>query len=328
MDAREIEGLGRRNFLKYSGLTLGAALTGLRPRPALAARQFGDSLVQQIDHVKLYMTHYAFFEEPDPGVPNAVYFDAATGQPTNELFLSTPVSLRDFRRGTPNRTALTAPSETSKLLPYVVEPPGFPAQAPPAPVVGFIQQVTGLPGSVIVPNTSVLLVAIGQFLSAGITNGRLAGGMFSVDKTVIFEVRIRIGFLFRPPVGVQAPGVGLLTGYLNFGFLHQLIQLPPPADPGEIVVYRWITPMTLSTNNSFIRATATEPPPVAEAFPDGMTELRFEGSHVDNDGRYTIVGSAQHVHFDAPPELLLFLFGSSAPLLDVEFAVEESGVLV
>jgi len=86
--------------------------------------------------------------------------------------------------------------------------------------------------------------------------------------------------------------------------------------------------MTLSTAHRFIRATATEPPPVAEAFPVGMTELRFEGSPVDNNGRYTIVGSAQHVAFDAPPELLLFLFGSSAPLADVEFAVEESGVLV
>jgi len=145
---------------------------------------------------------------------------------------------------------------------------------------------------------------------------------------MVFEVRIRIGFLFEPPVGAQAPAVGLLTGYLNFGFLHQLIRFPPPPNPDEIVVYRGIAPMTLSTAHRFIRATATEPPPVAEAFPVGMTELRFEGSPVDNNGRYTIVGSAQHVAFDAPPELLLFLFGSSAPLADVEFAVEESGVLV
>ena len=179
MDAKDVEGIGRRNFLKYSGLALGASLTGLRPQPVFAAKQFGHSIVQQINHVKLYMTHYAFFEEPDPGVPNAVYFDAATGRPTSELFLSTPVSLRDFSRGARNRTVLAAPSETSKLLPYVVEPPRFPAQSPPAPVVGFIEQVTGLPDSVIVPNTSVLLVAIGQFLSAGTTSGRLAGGFFS-----------------------------------------------------------------------------------------------------------------------------------------------------
>jgi len=45
---------------------------------------------------------------------------------------------------------------------------------------------------------------------------------------MVFEVRIRIGFLFEPPVGAQAPAVGLLTGYLNFGFLHQLIRFPPP----------------------------------------------------------------------------------------------------
>jgi len=74
MDAKDVEGIGRRNFLKYSGLALGASLTGLRPQPVFAAKQFGHSIVQQINHVKLYMTHYAFFEEPDPGVPNAVYF--------------------------------------------------------------------------------------------------------------------------------------------------------------------------------------------------------------------------------------------------------------
>ncbi len=98
--------------------------------PVFAAKQFGHSIVQQINHVKLYMTHYAFFEEPDPGVPNAVYFDAATGRPTSELFLSTPVRLRDFSRGARNRTVLAAPSETSKLLPYVVEPPGFRSRRP------------------------------------------------------------------------------------------------------------------------------------------------------------------------------------------------------
>src|SRR5206468_3484347 len=71
MDAKDVEGIGRRNFLKYSGLALGASLTGLRPQPVFAAKQFGHSIVQQINHVKLYMTHYAFFEEPDPGVPGA-----------------------------------------------------------------------------------------------------------------------------------------------------------------------------------------------------------------------------------------------------------------
>src|SRR3989442_14558441 len=102
------------------------------------------------------------------------------GWTTWQLSLPTPVSLRRFSRGARNRPGLAAPGETSELLPCVVEPPGFPAQSPPAPVVGFIEQVTGLPDSAIVPNTSVLLVAIGQFLSAGTTSGRLAGRIVSV----------------------------------------------------------------------------------------------------------------------------------------------------
>src|SRR5437773_9013035 len=96
MDAKDVEGIGRRNFLKYSGLALGASLTGLRPQPVFAAKQFGHSIVQQINHVKLYMTHYAFFEEPDPGVPNAVYFDAATGRPRSEEHTSELQSHHDL----------------------------------------------------------------------------------------------------------------------------------------------------------------------------------------------------------------------------------------
>jgi hypothetical protein len=59
----------------------------------------------------------------------------------------------------------------------------------------------------------------------------------------------------------------------------------------------------------------------------GLSEIRFIGSHVDRDGHYTIVGHANHVRFEAPPELALFLFGVPV-LTDVEFAVEESGVLL
>jgi len=93
------------------------------------------------------------------------------------------------------------------------------------------------------------------------------------------------------------------------------------------VVYDWRATMSLTTENRYIRSTATEPPPLAYAFPTGLSEIRFIGSHVDRDGHYTIVGHANHVRFEAPPELALFLFGVPV-LTDVEFAVEESGVLL
>ena len=37
---------------------------------------------------------------------------------------------------------------------------------------------------------------------------------------VQFQVRIRVGFLFTAPAGVGAPSVGILTGYLTMGLLH------------------------------------------------------------------------------------------------------------
>jgi hypothetical protein len=309
----------RRDFLKYSGFAIaGAAL------PAWGHESDGDDdrLVQVVDEAQLYMTHYALFEEPDPNVPPALYFDAATGAPTSELSLAPPLLSRAFRRA--RRGELIAPPTASKLLPYVVEPPGFPPLPAPAPIVGFIQQVTGLPADLIASHTEVLLVAIGQFLGESPARARRRGHHFEIEEQVHFEVRIRTGFLFELP---GAPPVGILTGYLDAGLLHQLIQLPPPPDPTQIIVYSWRAHMTLSTENQYVRPVAAEPPPVADAFPAGMTEIRFAGSPIDCHGRYTVVGSAAPagVEFLAPPELELFLFGG--PLSDVEFAVTQSGRL-
>jgi hypothetical protein len=66
---------------------------------------------------------------------------------------------------------------------------------------------------------------------------------------------------------------------------------------------------------------------VADPFPTGLEEIQFLGSPVDNAGRYTIVGSASQVPFQAPPELVQFLFGTTT-LTNVDFAIEESGVLI
>jgi hypothetical protein len=106
-----------------------------------------------------------------------------------------------------------------------------------------------------------------------------------------------------------------------------LIGVAPGANAGDIVVYDWHTTMTLSTEDRYIRSTAAEPPPVADAFPPGLDEIQFVGRPVDKAGRYTIVGSASQVPFQAPPELVQFLFGTTT-LSDVEFAIEESGVLL
>src|SRR5258706_16238022 len=96
------------------------------------AIHLGDRFTQRIEGAQLYFTHYALFEEPDDGIPAALYIDAATGAPTQELTLTTPINERVFTRRHPNPTELAAPSETSKLLPYFVEPPGFPPlPAPP-----------------------------------------------------------------------------------------------------------------------------------------------------------------------------------------------------
>src|SRR5689334_4045046 len=98
--------IARRDFLKLAGVAAGASLAGFPFRPAGAALHLGERFVQEVDHAELYMTHYAFFQEPDPAVVPGVYIDAATGQPTNELFITPPLVSHAFHAAGRNPTQL------------------------------------------------------------------------------------------------------------------------------------------------------------------------------------------------------------------------------
>jgi len=321
--------ISRRNFL-VAGASAGAALlTSARGNAAQVL--VGRNFTQQATSLRLYMRYYALFQEPDPGIPPAIYIDAATGMPTQELLLTPPCETVPFTQAGPNPTQYTAVSPANfKQLPYGVSPPGFPPFPPAPQVLAAIQGVLG--GAVDLPtiaaNTNVLLVAMGSFQpTPAVIQAQLAGGRFAVTRDVEFQVRVRIGFLFQPPSGVAVPNVGILTGWLTRGLVDQLIGTQPGTNAGDIVVYDWRATMTLSTENHYIRSTASEPPPVADAFPAGLQQIQFLGSPVDNQGRYTIVGSASQVPFQAPPELVQFLFGTTT-LTNVDFAIQESGVLI
>jgi len=85
--------------------------------------------------------------------------------------------------------------------------------------------------------------------------------------------------------------------------------------------------MELSTENQFIRQTATEPFPQGDPFDPGETEIRMEGSRVDGAGNYAIVGSVRNPEFSAPDVLLRAIFGTTT-LPNIEFAVREEGVFI
>jgi hypothetical protein len=324
----------RRDFLKCAAMAGAAGLTRIWPSPARADGPFdGDSFVQQVNHIRLYMRHYALFEEPDDNVPPGIYIDAGTGKPTNELVLTPPCESFVFHRSSNNPTEFVEiDSAPVKQLPYFVDPPGFPNLPAPVEVIAAIQAVLGgaVPASVIAANTKPLLVAIGHFEpTPSVIEADYAGGRLAVTRDIEFRVKVRVGFVFSPPPGLSVPSVSILTGWLTRGLVDFLIgkKPDPGVDPNEIVVYDWRAKMNLTTENRYIRTTAVEPKPVADAFPTGLKEISFIGSPVDHDGHYTIVGHAENVPFEAPPELTLFLFGVDV-LTDVEFAIEESGVLL
>src|SRR5215813_5473311 len=146
----------RREFLKSTGLVAGAALTGLGlPYKALADDNFdADRFTQQINEVRLYMTYYAFFEEPDDDIPPAIYFDSLTGQPTGELTLLPPIGQRSFFHSENDQGGMITSSADfyKPNLPYILgrgNSPDFPRLVPPPQILGFFQSVLGLSTEII-----------------------------------------------------------------------------------------------------------------------------------------------------------------------------------
>jgi hypothetical protein len=328
----------RREFLKSTGLIAGAALTGLDfPLNVLAQSDFAPPrFTQTINEVRLYMTYYAFFEEPDDDIPPALYFDALTGQPTGALTLIPPVGQRDWIRPDPTQAQFVASQLDSYKpnLPYILgrgNSPDFPRLVPPPQVLGFFQSVLGQYGvtlEIIQANTRQFLMALGNFMDTAPARGKQMGGFFQVIKDVGFQVQLKLGFLFQPPAGVAAPSVGILLGYVTIADLHGLLREPPPPTGGdEVVTYSWRARMTLSTENQYIRQTATEPFPQGDPFDPSLTEIRLEGSRVDSAGNYAIAGSVRDPVFSAPDVLLRAIFGTTT-LTGIEFAVREEGVLI
>jgi len=320
--------LTRRVFLSRSGAVAGIVLGGGRLSRAFdgTARP---SLVQKIDQIRMYLTHYSLFEEPDPEIPAVPYVNVF-GRPDHSLELPTPIAEQRFTSGASDPNGFVETSASFSAMPYRIEPPGFADTPAPAPVVGLLQLLLGIrdPAEVRAHLQTVTL-AVGHFLLPPpfLVTARRDEASFAVTKLVRFRVQVRLAFVYDD--GVRA--LGVLTPFVTNGLAATFLGIPNVPHPHAALTYEWHGEMTLSTSNRYVRPVAGEPPPAASPFPVGMTEIDISGSPVDDEGRYTIAGSVSRPQFiDSPvssvPEILQILFGS-INLTDVELAVSESGVL-
>ena len=82
----------------------------------------------------------------------------------------------------------------------------------------------GTPARIIAGNTRPLRVAIGHLEpTPSVMEAELAGRRFAVTRDIEFQVKVRIGFVFRPAAGLSLPSVSILTGWLTRGLVDFLI---------------------------------------------------------------------------------------------------------
>jgi len=322
MDRTKHAGINRRGFLRSASAATGA-LVGLGASSSAAHATTVSTVAQRIDTIRMYMTHYALFDEPDGKIPAATYLNVF-GQLDAGLTLTAPVAAQAFLRWGGEGQHLFELAAGFKPMPYRISPPGFSLAETPAPLLLWFELLLRVP--VRAADVTPFVVAIGTFQlpPAWAVRARLDGSHFTVRKPMVFRVQIRQAFIHG------AAHVGLVLPYVTNGEAAAFLGLPPPANPLANLFYSWTTTMTLSTTHVYVRDVATEPPPAAEPFEPDETQIRFIGSPIDADGRYTLVGSVGRPDFVAPPVssvpgILQVLFGTTN-LTDVEWACAETGV--
>ena len=326
--------MSRRRFL---GLTSAGALASvLHPPWATATPRHRHGVVQLIDEIRMYLTHYSLFEEPDPEIPDVPYLDFS-GQPDHSLELTAPIARQVFttaghdRRHPGRHGDLVQKSAAFKTMPYLIDPPGFDRMPPPPQVIGALQFLLQLPSpAAVLEHLDTLTLAIGEFTlpPPPSVRARLVGRHFSVRKEVRFRVQIKLAFVYDD--GNAA--LGIVSPFLTNAEVAAFLGVDPGPTPLEPLAYEWAGTMTLDTRRHYRRRVAHEPPPVAHAFEPDLVKVDMRGEPVDADGHYTLVGSIGRPRFiESPfaslPAVLNLLFGTTV-VNDVELAYSESGRLV
>jgi hypothetical protein len=289
-------------------------------------------MIQTVNGVQLYLSHYGLVNQPDGTIPPATWVDSS-GNPGSPFAAPGPLALQRWQRsgGGPNKLSAADGGQWSGV-PHRLAPA---ALQPQIPQDLLLQLTTVLNNNLqldiswadVKASLETVLVAAAQPrpVDPTTTSARIRGPHLDLTRDAWFDLTFQTGWLYPPGA------TGIFGATLTNGDVATALGAMITVDPAAPFTISFGGTLALSTENSYTRSVASQPAPTSVPFPPGATSISFVGTKMDSAGNYGIVASLGTGVLAAPTatlgDAIPALFGT-ADLSAIELAYAETGTLV